>query len=310
MALRDPAAARGALVPLHADPRIMAAGLYDNQGKLFAAYPAKAPAGSFPPAPGPAGYHFEAGHLIIFQPVGEGHERFGMLYLKSGHYPLTLRLRLFGGGVLLVFGGSLAVALLIANVLQRRVTEPVLALAEMAKVVSERGDYSVRATKSSQDEIGVLTDAFNRMLSRIEEQTDTLSRNEKVLSFLAAIVQSSESAIVGKDLEGTVLSWNAGAERMFGYTAQEMIGQPITRLQAPDRPEAHPRRGQAGPDPPLRDGAAAQRWPPGQPVAGCIARQKPERRDDWHFVHRTRYHRAEACGLRIAGEPGGIIRHH
>jgi PAS domain S-box-containing protein len=83
----------------------------------------------------------------------------------------------------------------------------------------------------------VLTDAFNRMLSRIQEQTETLSRNEKVLSSMGAIVNSSDDAIVGKDLEGRVLSWNPAAERMFGYTAGEMIGQSITRLQAPDRPD-------------------------------------------------------------------------
>jgi PAS domain S-box-containing protein len=54
---------------------------------------------------------------------------------------------------------------------------------------------------------------------------------------LAAIVESSDDAIVGKTLEGIVTSWNGGAQRIFGYTAQEMIGQPIFRLAPPDRPD-------------------------------------------------------------------------
>ena len=83
----------------------------------------------------------------------------------------------------------------------------------------------------------MLTDAFNGMLARIEAQTEALRQNEEIRSFLAAIVESSDDAIVGKDLNGKVVSWNAGAERMFGYTAAEMLGQPITRLQSPDRPE-------------------------------------------------------------------------
>ena len=52
---------------------------------------------------------------------------------------------------------------------------------------------------------------------------------------LAAIVENSNDAIVGKDLNGIVTDWNAAAERIFGYTAEEMIGQSITRIIPPDR---------------------------------------------------------------------------
>ena len=60
-------------------------------------------------------------------------------------------------------------------------------------------------------------------------------RAEEALTRVAAIVETSEDAIYSKDLEGRVRSWNRGAEKMFGYSANEMIGQPISTLSPPER---------------------------------------------------------------------------
>jgi len=64
---------------------------------------------------------------------------------------------------------------------------------------------------------------------------------ERARAHLAAIVDSSEDGIIGKTLEGIVTSWNKGAERLFGYTAAEMVGQPITRLMPPEVQEEESR---------------------------------------------------------------------
>ena len=149
LTFRDEKDARATLASLRADPRIAAAALYDSRGGLFVRYPAQAPISAFPSAPEKRGYRFEGGRLILFEPVAEGGNRLGMLYLKSDPHPLYVRLRAYGGIALLVLFGSVLVALAISNALQRRITRSILALAEVAKAVSERGDYSLRAQKVS-----------------------------------------------------------------------------------------------------------------------------------------------------------------
>ena len=59
-------------------------------------------------------------------------------------------------------------------------------------------------------------------------------------TWLEAIIHSSDDAIISKDLNGIVSSWNESAHRIFGYTAEEMIGQPILRLIPVDRHNEEP----------------------------------------------------------------------
>jgi PAS domain S-box-containing protein len=65
-------------------------------------------------------------------------------------------------------------------------------------------------------------------------------RAERAAQHLAAIVESSEDAIVSKDLDGIIRTWNRGAERLFGYKAEEVVGKPITILIPPDRLDEEP----------------------------------------------------------------------
>src|SRR6266702_2204855 len=161
LTFRNEANAEEALGGLKADPNVMASALYPAQGNIFVRYPTDMPITQFPLKPGQLGTHFGKGLIEIFDPVAERDEIRGTIYIRSSLAPLYQRLRLYGGLAFLVLCGSLFIAFVISSNLQKRITEPILALAESAKVVSERRDYSIRAKKMSGDELGLLTDAYN-----------------------------------------------------------------------------------------------------------------------------------------------------
>ena len=75
----------------------------------------------------------------------------------------------------------------------------------------------------------------NRDVTEIRALLTTLQEGEQRLRWLAAIVESSDDAIISKNLDGIITSWNTGAQRVFGYTAAEAVGQPVTIVIPADR---------------------------------------------------------------------------
>ena len=240
LAFRNPDDAREVLAALRAEPRILAATLYDAEGRVFSVYPRGLADTSVPQAPRGDGFRFESGRLVGFAPVIQGdNRRLGTLYLESDMQPIYERLRLYGLITLLVLAVSLTAAYVVSRRLQNQISRPIAALAETARAVSQRHDYSVRATKVGQDELGVLTDAFNHMLGQVGAQTEALRESE---GRNRAVIDSALDAVVSMNHEGVIVGFNPAAERIFGHRRDAVIGRSLAEAIIPsDLREAHQR---------------------------------------------------------------------
>ncbi len=159
---------------LRANTAIVAAVIYDDDEKPFASYH-RDPASRAPdPALRPTGSRFEGNRLTVYRDIRLGSQRAGVIYLESDLGELHTRFIRFACVVFITLLISAMLALTLSSKFQRTVSEPIAHLAAVAKRVSHRKDYTMRAVKRSDDDLGQLIDSFNGMLAEIEARDETL----------------------------------------------------------------------------------------------------------------------------------------
>src|SRR5437773_445662 len=178
------------LAGLIATPNITTAAIYTEDGKVLASYLRDKQSEPPPDKPGPDGYGFKnayftffrPGYLNLFHPIRRGGERIGSIYLQYSLQEMNARLTRYAGLAGAIVLGAALIAFLFSSRLQRIISGPILSLAHTAKIVSEQKNYSVRAEKRTDDEIGFLIDRFNGMLSQIEEHEKEIQEvNEQLV---------------------------------------------------------------------------------------------------------------------------------
>ena len=172
---------------------------------------------------------------ILFQPITLNGEFIGTIFLEADLVDLRQRLARFLQIDFLVLLASLGVAFTLSSWLQRVISGPIQELAATASSVSANENYSIRAVKKGNDEIGLLFDQFNRMLDRLQQRDTDLQHAHDDLEkrvaertlFLNALIENSPLAIMVLDGARVVQLCNPAFERLFQYGAGELVGKPI-----------------------------------------------------------------------------------
>ena len=173
-------------------------------------------------------------------PVIQNDKRLGTLYLSRSTTDMNQKLGLYLLFILAVLASCFGLTYIVSRKFARTISEPIIALATTAKVISERQDYSARAELAGEGEINTLTTAFNLMLSRIELQNEAIQRHANDLEnkvaertneikrqrdFAETVVNSSLVLIAVFDPETRFIGFNRRCEIEFGMKFHDVAGK-------------------------------------------------------------------------------------
>lgn len=175
LAFNDPEAAMQTLAALHAREHLESACLFRNDGSILAQYQRQSGLGCAPPRQA-EDMTFSGDVLTVSRPVFVKNVRLGTLTLSYDLAEIGERTRLFAATVAAVFLAASLLALLLSARLRAAITRPISALVHASSTVSRTGDYSIRAEKFAEDELGQLADRFNQMLSGIQSRDRDLKQ--------------------------------------------------------------------------------------------------------------------------------------
>ncbi len=246
LAFNDPKTATEVISPLAVKPQIKNAAVLSADGKEFARFGQEDECP--PPGPGdPAGVVDRGESWTVVEPVMLDGKRIGTFFLNADFAgPRGELQRVYASVTTAVFTGSLLLVILLTMKLQKLITRPIKSLATASNAVARDRDYSVRVERQGGDEVGVLTDAFNQMLARIQEQDCALhdargqlqiklgalelevmkrERVEGARARLTATIEATPDFVGSADPTGRALYLNAAARRMIGIGENEDISQ-------------------------------------------------------------------------------------
>lgn len=243
LAFNDAKVAAENLSVLRAKPNVSAAALFDEDGRMFAYFrPEERKGEAIPTVVQPAGVQVDWEWVRVWRPVSSNQEIVGMVYLEARHR-LRGRALDYTGVLLLILTSSLGVALLLSNRLQAALTGPVLAVSDVARQILHRRDFSLRAPKVSNDEIGTLVELFNAMLDELGARAATLEQANEALrqsdDRYQLAVRGSSAGLWDWDMVRGTTFYSPRFKALLGYSDEEFPDLPSSLaaiMHQEDRP--------------------------------------------------------------------------
>jgi len=134
---------------------------------------------------------------------------------------------------LIIFAFVILALLLFIRWSRMRILNPIQKLTRITQRIAE-GDYSLKAEVGSRDEIGLLTSNFNTMAEGLTTEIAVRRHTEELLrrseENYRQLIEAAQDAIICIDEKGIIFLWNESAEKIFGYSKYEIIGQPLTTI--------------------------------------------------------------------------------
>jgi two-component system, sensor histidine kinase len=228
LAFDDHAVAERTLRALEVRHRVMVAALYSAGGTVYASFvrPGELPA---PPLAPPHGLRISGEHIELSRSVERDGEMLGTIYIRA-RYDVAGRVESYFGIFVLVTLLSMLVAYLLSKRLQKGITEPLDAIVAVARDIVSGRDYSLRVAKVSDDEIGVVVDAFNKMLEEVQTRTLALGEADRRKDeFLATLAHELRNPLAPIRHSVTLLESDA-VDEPSRLWARQVISRQVQRM--------------------------------------------------------------------------------